>query len=525
MAGKLASCSGITQSAESATRRSETDFFKLFVDNELIEKLTTETNVYAANKIRILEAGNALKPNSRLRKWSPVSVEEMKVFLAVVINMGLVFKSEIESYWSTDPSTEIPFFGKTMTRDRFLIILSNFHVTNELDNRDPLTRLRPLITHAMARFSEVYTPEQNLSFDEGTCPWKGRLKIKVYNPAKPQKFGIKLFQLCEASSGYCLGFDVYAGKRNEDTTNYCEAVGVDPENLTLTSQVVVGLMARCGVLSKGHHVYMDNYYTSPELFSELDVLNTYACGTLRVNRIGTPKAIQLKRKLNEGECIYRTGNNMLAMKFKDKRDVHMLSTIHNPMMSVLWKKKHGTDINVRKPSAIVDYCKHMGGVDLLDQFGQYNTVARKTKKWWRKLFFHIMNICIVNAYRLYEKYSTNFPKKDHEGFRKSVVEALIEEGGGPRGQSVRRGRPSLGEKPARLTGRHFPDSIPAKPGAKRAKPCRDCVACNDKPGNREGHKRKQTAFWCPDCQVALCNPYCFRIYHTHQDYKTILNNV
>ncbi|XP_052762974.1 piggyBac transposable element-derived protein 4-like [Mya arenaria] len=318
----------------------------------------------------------------------------------------------------------------------------------------------------MAKFLEVYTPEQNLSFDKGTCPWKGRLKIWVYNPAKPVKFGIKLFQLCEASSGYCLGFEVYAGKTNETNTNYCEALGVDPEHLTLTTQC-------------------------------------------------------LKRKMDEGKCVYHTNDNMLALKFKDKPDVSMLTTIHGANMSVLWKRKHGTDIHVQKPTCIVYYCRYMGGVDLLDQFDQYSTIARKTKKWWRKLFFHIMNICIVNAYRLYEKYTTNRPKKDHEGSRKSVVEALIIEGGGPRGQTERRGRPILGEKPARLTGKHFPAFIPAKQGAKQAKPCRDCVACNVKPENREGSKRKQTAYWCPDCQVALC----FRIYHSHYDYKAVLNNV
>ena len=77
------------------------------------------------------------------------------------------------------------------------------------------------------------------------------------------KFGIKLFQLCEASSGYCLGFEVYAGKQDDNISNYCESVGIDPNNVTLTTQCVIGLMARRRVLSKGHHVYMDNYYTNP----------------------------------------------------------------------------------------------------------------------------------------------------------------------------------------------------------------------------------------------------------------------
>lgn len=55
------------------------------------------------------------------------------------------------------------------------------------------------------------------------------------------------------------------------------------EDKTVTTRTVVRLLTRCGLLDKGHHVYMDNYYTSPELFEELRVHNTYACDTLKKN--------------------------------------------------------------------------------------------------------------------------------------------------------------------------------------------------------------------------------------------------
>mgnify|MGYP000709415760 CR=1 FL=1 len=96
--------------------------------------------------------------------------------------------------------------------------------------------------------------------------------------------------LCEASTGYCLGFDFYTDKTNDSHTGYVEALDIDNE-LTTTSQCVLGLMSRCGVLNYGHMVFVDNYYTSPELFNELGLLHTYACGTLRVNRIGAPLAV------------------------------------------------------------------------------------------------------------------------------------------------------------------------------------------------------------------------------------------
>jgi hypothetical protein len=37
-------------------------------------------------------------------------------------------------------------------------------------------------------FPDVYSPERDLSFDEAICAWKGNLRFKVYNPAKPTRF-------------------------------------------------------------------------------------------------------------------------------------------------------------------------------------------------------------------------------------------------------------------------------------------------------------------------------------------------
>ena len=44
--------------------------------------------------------------------------------------------------------------------------------------------------------------------------------------------------------------------------------------------------------NSGHHVYMDNYYVSPELFTELELLNTYPCGTWRKNHVGVQGALK-----------------------------------------------------------------------------------------------------------------------------------------------------------------------------------------------------------------------------------------
>jgi hypothetical protein len=52
----------------------------------------------------------------------------------------------------------------------------------------------------------------------------------------------------------------------------------------------------------------------------------------------------------------------------------------------------------------------MAGVDLSDQFNSYNSGLRKTTKWYKKLFFHLLNVCLINAYLLHKKLAPNEKK-------------------------------------------------------------------------------------------------------------------
>jgi hypothetical protein len=59
---------------------------------------------------------------------------------------------------------------------------------------------------------------------------------------------------------------------------------------------------------------------------------------------------------------------MLALAWKDKQNVIMLSTWHNNSMQNMRRKvKNNVEEQFRKPVAICDYNKHMGGVDVSDQ--------------------------------------------------------------------------------------------------------------------------------------------------------------
>ena len=163
----------------------------------------------------------------------------------------------MEKYWCRNPLTRTPFFGQAMSRDRFCNILLNLHIFDDSNNpryglpdHDPLAKLRPFIDMCQENFKHTYKPDLNLSLDEGTCPWKGKLRFKVYNPSKPAKFHIKLFQISESQSGYVVGFNIYTGKNSCVENNVCLDL-----QCTTTTKTVMTLASQCDILDKGHHLY------------------------------------------------------------------------------------------------------------------------------------------------------------------------------------------------------------------------------------------------------------------------------
>ena len=61
---------------------------------------------------------------------------------------------------------------------------------------------------------KYFKPGQELSIDEGKIKYKGRLSFLQYMPAKPTKYGVKLFSCCDAITGYYLRLVVYCGRES-----------------------------------------------------------------------------------------------------------------------------------------------------------------------------------------------------------------------------------------------------------------------------------------------------------------------
>ena len=176
----------------------------------------------------------------------------------------------------------------------------HFANNEDIARNDRLEKSRPIIDDFKRKFRNCMNPTQNLCIDESLLLWKGRLDFKQYMPSKRHRFGIKLFQLVDCETKFILDFIVHTGS----TAEY-QVIS----ELGLSGSVVMELMKR--YLNKGHHLYVDNWYTSPALFELLHRNKTGAYGTVRKNRHGLPP---LSTKLKRGDRHYRHTDVLLALK-------------------------------------------------------------------------------------------------------------------------------------------------------------------------------------------------------------------
>ena len=167
---------------------------------------------------------------------------------------------------------------------------------------------------------------------------------------------------------------------------------------------------------KGHCLFIDNFYTSPKLLHDLLVAQTYCTGTIQSNRKNFPKELVPSGMnvvpgnfwfattilSNEGGVL----GEMVAVWWRNHRDVLVLSTMHNTSTTTVLKRSKGGHEKqpLACPTIIEDYNLFMGGVDLTDQhLSYYSLTTRKTLNWWIKGFWRLVDISIINSWIIFHK--------------------------------------------------------------------------------------------------------------------------
>ncbi|GBN96878.1 hypothetical protein AVEN_98850-1 [Araneus ventricosus] len=167
-------------------------------------------------------------------------------------------------------------------------------------------------------------------------------------------------------------------------------------------------------------------------------------------------------------------------------------------------------VEIARPNSVRIYNLHMGGVDLMDSLVAHYRHSQRNKRWYMRIFYHLMNVAVVNACLLWRKDGRE--TNDLLEFKSSIASALIYTGSSliPK----KKGRPSSSASPCTEStikkrklsnvskelrfdnGKHYPK----KSEGKFALKCKN-ESCKSK-----------TRYICGRCNVNLC-PECFEEFH------------
>jgi hypothetical protein len=144
-------------------------------------------------------------------------------------------------------------------------------------------------------------------------------------------------------------------------------------------------------LGQNLHIYQDNFYNSVRLASTLLDRYVRVCGTMRAYR-GTPRDLEREGKcLKKWQSAFRRKGDVMVQVWKHQRLVRMISTIHEATIVNTRRKDRKTNMEIKKPYALVQCNKFMKNIDRADQYHSFHSVLRNTVKWSIKVALYLLN--------------------------------------------------------------------------------------------------------------------------------------
>ena len=121
----------------------------------------------------------------------------MKVFVGVILNMGIIQLQNLQGYCSTNPTSSIPFFRSVFLEIDFF---KSFRCYMWAKLRVPEKKTKPFLDLLVPIIQENYTPHREVAVDESVITFKGRVSFQQYLKGKPNPWGVKAYVLSNSTT-------------------------------------------------------------------------------------------------------------------------------------------------------------------------------------------------------------------------------------------------------------------------------------------------------------------------------------
>ena len=119
----------------------------------------------------------------------------------------------------------------------------------------------------------------------------------------------------------------------------------------------------------------------------------------------------MKKRLKNGEMISKSPNDISVIKWKDKRDVRMITNAFVPEL-VESVNRHGNS----KQKLNVTNNQNMSGIDR-----SYHSGLRKTVRWYKKVGIYIFEIFVADSFYFYMTNTTRPTFSTMKEYKETII--------------------------------------------------------------------------------------------------------
>lgn len=517
--------------------------FLLYYPPEIVKHLVDCTNDH------VQDLPEPTERRSRAKAWFPTSIGEIYIYFAIRIYMTRHPENKVTDYWKSNGLVPYHPISKAMGRDRFQA-LYKYCRWSPITVKDIYEKVSKISEHIQRINLQLWQPGRDLAIDEAIARFTGRAHEITTIPNKPTPTGLKIW--CCAQKGFMLTWCWHrpGGKHGPVGVKTPIELGgsINGKGGNKTQAVVPHLLHKLPPAS--YHVFLDNLFTSTNLFELLRQEGFAATGTCRKNA-GVVQPLIDKKDEDKGKTELQWGTqiayptpsgNVLQTGWKDNAFALTMTTFFTGKEEVIRERKRPRESSskaktARKPfgnkptkklpvpEIYDEYNHHMGDVDRADQLRAHNQGLRPIRRGAAKVIDQfLLTTVLVNIYQVavYSKKgdgSLKLTSQDH--LRDKLINDLLELGERYKAPRKRKISGPFGPPILEAPNEHHHVKLLTR---------RDCAACkgirfSDRPPKRvalgeiaaNAHRKsvRKTSIWgCKECDVALCKKSsCFAIYH------------
>uniref|UniRef100_A0A1A7YG81 PiggyBac transposable element derived 5 n=1 Tax=Iconisemion striatum TaxID=60296 RepID=A0A1A7YG81_9TELE len=369
------------------------DFFQLFVPDNCIQNMVTQTNMYAKKFQERFGSEEG---------WCPVTAHEMKAFLGFVISTSVHRCESVLSIWSSGFFSNRSIALK-MSQSRFEKILKYFHIVAfrpSQGSNQGLYKIQPFLDSLQQAFSCTFRPSQTQVLHEPlidedpvfitTCTERELRK------RKKRKFSLWVRQC--TSTGFICQISVHL--KDGQGTDGLAALKNKPQLHSLVAkQLCQNISGKNAIIFTGPSI------TSLSLFSEFSKQDIYCCGLLSTRKsdcTGLPQSMLVcsSTPAQRGQSRVMMKGSMSLISWYNKGHFRFLSNAYSPTkQGLIIKRKSG---EIPCPLAVEAFAAHLSYICKYDDKYSKYFIFHKPNKTWQQVFWLSISIAINNAYILYK---------------------------------------------------------------------------------------------------------------------------